>query len=249
MTASTLLKSLCPVVAIGLAGAATGAALEWDAGGDGVSTFQEANWNVIDNSGQPGWTVALDPPAGAVDGGTAISAHLIVGGAATAGGGGAGAEVILDDGFSLTVRDGATFRMRIATDPEGMRGTGGGLTETLIIEDNALVVSQFLVTLAVSMSDASELVLNGGGNPINDTTIFLASDWTGSITFNDEDVAAVTAEHLSKITVNGAAATLGVNVNLVSDGDVGSVLTVIPEPGSMALLGLGGLLVARRRHG
>jgi hypothetical protein len=220
------------------------ATIEWTGGGDGVSTFQEANWVVTDNTGQPGWTLGASPPAGAVNPNTNIETNAIVAGSGTAGGTGASGIYRMIDGVSLTVRDDATFRMAasigiqndLATDRSG-----------LIIEGNGLVAAQFLLRLDVVLRDNGQLILFGGGDPLNATTIDLDLAWTGSIVMDNETVAdwtdpasSITDAHITKVTVGGAPAVIGGNVQIVSDGGTGSILTlnVVPEPSTLALAGL-----------
>ena len=73
--------------------------LVWDAGGDGVSTFQEANW--LDT------VTGADPPAGTVNPGVDVSMNVVAGLGATVGGGGATGNFDLGDGFSITLNDDA----------------------------------------------------------------------------------------------------------------------------------------------
>ncbi len=230
------------------------AQIAWDGGGDGGSTYQEANWVVTDDAGSAtlNGLVGSDPPADFVNGATAIEADVVVGGSAAAGGGsGAGNHFDLGDGFSLTVSDDATFRMQLWSapnnNPKGIRGVAAGDTESLIIQDNAAVFAQFLLNLTASMTDASTLTLGGGGvNSLNDATLDLAADWTGSVTWTNFNVAG--SSIFDKITVGGGAAVEGINVLVVSDGGSGSILTVIPEPASLALVALGGLMVLTNRR-
>lgn len=239
------------VLGAGLLPPALGATLTYDDDNANGFVFQEANWVVTDNTGQPTWTIGADPPANTVNAQVPIQADAIIGGSVNIGGGdGVAAHFDMGDGQTLTIKDNVVFTMNLtAATPGGIRGVSGGATENFIIADNAVVTAQFIVHFSVSMTGASQLILNGGGIPINFSTVDLAPDWTGNITFNAETVADATSEHLGKITVGGQAAVLGNNVQIVSDGGAGSILTVVPEPGSIALLGLGGLVLATRRRG
>lgn len=249
------LTAMCATTAVvllaGLSPVANAAEITWDGGGDGGSTFQEANWVVTVADGALTGVVG-DPPAGFVDGSVDVLADVVVGGTGTAGGAiGAGNHFDLGSGFSLTVSDDASFRMQLESfggGPRGIRGVAGGAAETLTIEDNAAVFSQFLLDITASMTGASTLTLGGGGvGTLNNSTVDLATDWTGSITWNNFNVAG--SGIFSSITVGGLAAVEGVNVLVAGSGESGSILTVIPEPGSVALIGIGmfAMLAGRRR--
>ncbi|MEN1682157.1 MAG: hypothetical protein AAGJ46_21475 [Planctomycetota bacterium] len=233
------------------------ATISWDAGGDGVSTFQEANWVVDDNTGQPTWVVGENPPANSVNGNTAVQADAIVGGSATAGGGGASANYRMATDQSLTVQDDATFRMANGI---GIAAGTGATGVELFIDDNGAVISQFLAGVSVEMSGASTLTLNGGGDPINESFIDLDADWTGSIIMNNETPADWTdplssnpgqPPHIDDITVAGIPAQVGINVLIVSDGGTGSILTrgpLIPEPTALGLVSVLAALGAVRQR-
>ena len=249
------LSFLAMVLAVCLGSSTFAASITWDAGGDGASTFQEANWVVTDETGTPALSGLLgsNPPAGFVDGAVDVLADAIVGGTATAGGGaGAGNHFDLGDGFDLTVEDDATFRMQLGSfggGPRGIRGVAGGAVENLIIEDTADVFSQFLLNISASMSGSSNLTLGGGGaGTLNNSTMALAADWTGSITWPNYAGVSGNASFLSQFTVGGSPAVEGTNVLVVSDGGSGSILTVIPEPASIVLMMTGlACCVVRRR--
>lgn len=250
---AALQRLLVAVLAVSLGSTSFAGTISWDGGGDGASTFQEANWVVTDDTGSAALSglVGSDPPANFVNGATDVEADAIVGGTATAGGGaGAGNHYDLGDGFGLTVQDDAIFRMQLGSfggGPRGIRGVSGGSTETVTIEDNAAVFSQFFLNLSASIADAATLTFGGGGvGTLNNSTLELASDWTGTVTWNNFNIAGSTI--FSNITVGGAPAVEGGNVLVLSNGGSGSILKLIPEPAtaSLALLSVCGLLLTRR---
>lgn len=229
------------------------ATITWDGGGDGVSTFQEANWQVTDDSGNPALAglVGMDPPGGFVDPSTDVGANVVISGSATAGGSAGGPHFDLGDGFSMVVQDDATYRGRFfGTPPGGIRGVAGGATETLAVSDTADVIAQFLLDIEATFSGSSTMTFGGGGTGTfaGSTTVDLASDWTGS--FEWVNFGGVSGSSIiGKITVGGAPAIEGVNVLVTSNGSGGAVLTRVPEPatqvvGAIAVAAFG---VRRRR--
>ena len=235
-------------VACAMASTATSATITWDNGGDGVSTFQEANWVVTDDTGSAALAglVGSDPPAGFLTASVDIEADFIIGGAATAGGANGSPNVDLGEGFSGLVQDDATLHARIGFSPfGGIRGVAGGAPETLTIQDNATLIARFLLDIQASFSGSSTITLGGGGvGTVNNSTVELASDWTGSITWpNFAGVSGSTI--IDNITVGGAPAVEGVNVFVTSDGTQ-SVLTLVPEPSSFALLAFCAIAASRR---
>ena len=124
------------------------------------------------------------------------------------------------------------------------------------IEGSSLTVSgtgslsvQFLKNIDVTVQDSGTITLFGGGTPSPNASFDLIGT-SSMVHYTNKTVAAFTTEHLSKFTVNSAAAVLGVNLQAVSDGGNGSFITVIPEPGTYALLGgllaLGYVMLRRR---
>ncbi|NNC89868.1 MAG: arylsulfatase [Akkermansiaceae bacterium] len=191
------------------------ASLTWTGGGDGVSVFQEANWVDTDTGSAP--------PAGTVDGGQPVP--LFPGGiimAEAAGTYGPYAPNFDLGGNTLHLSGGGTLQ---ASAGYGLRSNSGGGNSSVFLSGTTALQVQFLLDIVLTLSDASTLTLSGGGNPVNSSTINLTSSFTGEIRFTAESVAAVQSEHLSKITVDGAAVVLGTNAELVSDGGAGSILT------------------------
>jgi hypothetical protein len=150
----------------------------------------------------------------------------------------------LGDGFTMTL-DNSTLN------PVGNDGTGGqpGSPGVNINVTNGSQFNPFFIVNAVSLDidGTSSATFGGGGNPVNISTINLTLGST--LAFLAETPAQFTNEHLGKVTVDGTPAVAGVNIQIDPfNGAAGSVITVIPEPSSAALLSLAGLaLVFRRR--
>lgn len=151
----------------------------------------------------------------------------------------------LADAKTLTL-DGGTLDIAGNDGVGGAPGTSNG-PAVLVLGGGAF--NPFFIVNGVSLSvdGSSSATFNGGGNPVNISTVDLAPGAT--FTFGNETPTAFTDEHLSKFTVNGAPAVIGSNINLVDNGGTGSVITAIPEPSSVLLLGLAGFgAIFRRRR-
>ena len=153
------------------------------------------------------------------------------------------------NGFIVTVDNSSI----VAVGNDGIAGPvgsalPGGTAGPIINVVNGSSFEPFFIFQGVNLSidGTSTATHRGGGNPINVSVVDLAPG--AVVTFPAETVAAFNAEHLGKYTVNGVSAAEGVNITIASDGNVGSVITAIPEPSSFLLVGLAGLgLMLRRR--
>ncbi len=150
--------------------------------------------------------------------------------------------------FTMTL-DNSTFSL-VAGGNDGVGGApmSTGVNVNLI---NGSQLNTFFIVNAVALDiDAtSSATFGGGGGPINISTVNLTD---GAIMdFLAETPAAFRAEHLSKITVDGAPAVEGANILVESfNGASGSRVTVIPvpEPSSVLLGGIAALAVLVRRR-
>ena len=115
------------------------------------------------------------------------------------------------NGFSLTL-DNSILGL-VAGGNDGVGGEPGGTGMVINVTNGSQLNAFFVVNGAdVQVDGTSAVTLGGGGNPVNFSTINLTS---GSVlSFSGETPAAFTTEHLTKITVDGAAAVDGVNINV-----------------------------------
>lgn len=116
---------------------------------------------------------------------------------------------------------------------------GASGTLTSIVFDYAALTNSGTSQGSNFRAQNFDITVNGNTYEVQKQT----SAVNGSLTFTDT-AALNTGSNLIVITsseVSGAGYNMGID-NLVFNGDV------VPEPGSLALLGLGGLLMARRRR-
>lgn len=215
-------------IALCLAGSAN-AALVWTGAADGASLFNEGNFVDTDaNTAPSSGTVDPNVAVPSFTGGITIdnSASQYVSGEPGFFGGGSfdiGNNDLLVAGLTL-----ASF------DTSATVGTG-----SITIGDGGTINVQFINT-AITVLDGGTLTLRGGNDPLPGATVELQLG--GTVNFTNEDIAAFNAEHLGKFTP------IGGTLEVISDGGSGSIITVVPEPGSLALIGLGGLMSVRRRR-
>lgn len=111
-------------------------------------------------------------------------------------------------------------------------GTGGQFVISGFIADPLATFSGNLTAVTVGVSGPSAVYDAGAGTLTVNTTVFENDD-----TFLDLANAAASAGQTLLITPQGQ-----LPITTISYNDA------VPEPGSLALLGLGGLLIARRRR-
>ncbi|MDB4282449.1 MprA protease, GlyGly-CTERM protein-sorting domain-containing form [Akkermansiaceae bacterium] len=211
----------------------TSAAIIWT-GATSTDVFDESNWDLS------GSAVTV------IDSNISVADDLTITGATAS-------IPDLPGQIRFQVGDGFTINLNNATlESAGNDGVGGapaGAGMMINVTNGSQLNTFFVLNGAdVQVDGTSSVTLGGGGNPVNLSTINLTS---GSVlSFMGETPAAFTTEHLSKITVDGAAAVDGVNINIANfNGASGSQVTVIPEPSHALLLGISGLLgFARRRR-
>ncbi len=221
------------------------AALTWTGLGDGISAFQEANW--LDDNGNI-------PAAGTIDPSTAITAAT-------------GGLIVINSGIgspsgyntgnfntgtaNILIGGGKIFAS------VGALGLGGTAVLSASISGASTVNVDFLFQKNATLDGASTIRLRGAGNSLNTSTVnFL--DTASFLQFDLEDFTEFNTEHASKVTYLGNPLAFGADPFLFEPGDNalatafngadGVQITVIPEPSSAALLGLGLTLVALRRQ-
>jgi len=186
------------LISVLLSSVSHSATFEWTGNGDGVSFYQEANWQV--------------------QGGGAVQGNPITFNVA-----------ITDDLIFTGNNPSITTQLVMAASLQNNGGTlimanGGGMSGgSIIISNNGSIQTDWVNNSTISLSQGS-LTLRGGGNPLTNSTIACTGNaW--DITFTSETTADAQAEHLSKITINGAPAVINSNCMLTAQGASGSTLS------------------------
>lgn len=153
----------------------------------------------------------------------------------------------IGNGFTMSI-DNSTLNL-VGGGNDGVGGEPVGFTGANVNLTNGSTFDPFFITngIALDIDGTSSATFGGGGVPINNSTVNLTAGAT--LSFLAETPGAFTAEHLSKVTVDGAAAVDGVNIMISAfNGASGSMISVIPEPSGTALIGLAGLAMILRRR-
>jgi arylsulfatase A-like enzyme len=171
----------------------------WTGNGDGVSLYQESNWEL--NGVSPS---QIDPNV-------AITFNLLIESGNVGGGNFNGA--LLLGGNSLTISGGVIkgadeiTSFSISTDEKSILNAFGGK-----------IICPQLKDLNIFLKNDSEITLSNV-DPILGSTIQIDANYTGVITFSNSLISDVRINELSKITVNGEAAIENKNIFLTSSGD------------------------------
>jgi hypothetical protein len=181
-----------------LALGATAETLTWNGAGDGASFGQAANWSGT-------------PTGGAIDINALVDDFVIDDPAAVVGGSGGVAQLSWVAGSgSLTMSAGT---MTGAT----------GLRYTSLDFSGGVMTRQFFLDVTAVVSGSAELRLNGGGNPVSNSTVDLQGT-DASVVFLNETPADFLAEHLTKFTFDGFPPIEGVTFSVESDGAAGYIV-------------------------
>ncbi len=185
----------------------------------GTDAFEERNWDLTLSA-----VAAIDPNVSIDDDvrvgpGSTVEMPDVLGGTQ--------ARFQLADGRSLEL-DGARW---VALGNDGVGGPNGAFLGVPVTLRNGASFEPFFVVNGVRLSvdGTSRAVFGGGGNPLNASTVDLA--FGAELRFLDETPSAFLQEHLSKVTVAGAPAAIGVNLAVASDGAAGSIVTALTPAG------------------
>jgi len=234
-------KLLLSAVSLIVSPSMVSAALYFDGGAGNNDFFAEANWADSVTGADP----AADTVNSANPGSFKIAHDLVVGGSFNVG---SSNNIRLDNGLTLTVQENATLSSLVYS-------ANNGETINIVLTDNAdFTATQNIARTIFDVSGNADLFFTGPDPEFTTDSLNLASDWTGSITVTqtNRDIVGLSGNGLfNTLTIDGAAATSADVIrqdNFESGSLVSSTFTLVPEPSSVALLGLGGLALAFRRN-
>lgn len=202
-------------VAMTLLASASPADIIWT-GAVSNDIFDEANWDLSNSA-----VTAVDPNVSIDDNVWIVNAPSPVEIPDLPGQG----RFQVGDGFVMTIDGSSVIEL-------GNDGIGGAPATSVgpklsVIGGGKL--RSFFITNRVDLDLAvlSSATFDGGATPINGSTVNLTAGAT--LIFSDETVADYINEHLNKTTVDGAIAVVGGNLQVVSDGGAGCIVTVVPQ--------------------
>lgn len=131
----------------------------------------------------------------------------------------------IDDGFALLIDNSRV----VALGNDGIGCFQGPVTGITIDVVNGGSLESFFVVneVTVKIDATSQAIFGGGANPINLATVNMTLGSTLRCLL--ETPTDFEIEHLSKVFVAGVPAVIGGNVDVVSDGALGCIVTVIQQ--------------------
>ena len=213
----------------------------WTGTGGDTDVFNDANWDFGSSS------------LSAIDANTEVLDDLVISNATVTSASGAGfGALLIGDGFSLTLTN---SDYSSAGNTDGISGVASGAQSTINLINSSMNLQFASIGVDFNVDGTSSLQFRGGGDPINsqvDTTAL-------NLSVGAELTLTTRAEFDEQVTDTGAAGTITANGTEVTVGNMDTLFsftgggpvtgTVVPEPSSMALLGIGGmaLLLSRRK--
>lgn len=188
--------------------------------------FNESNWEL---DGSPGTNIPQ------IDPGVAINQDLVISSGTPDIGG--GPFQLGEDLGSLTLKGDAGLTTASTGGIRAQEGTGTFIKTIVQASGTSQTTAQFILDIDLTITDSASFTFKGGGNPVNRSVINIAG-MNVTINFPAETVTAFINEHLSKTMVNGVAAEVGDdpevlepgdNLLVVSDGASGSIVTANPD--------------------
>ncbi len=188
----------------------------WTGEADGHSVFDENNWGA-----DPQIEDARAPTSGNIDPGAPVGGRLRILSGNPGGSSGFDSPILLN-GKRLDVNGGV---LRGASN-QGIRhdNSDDGETRSPMTVDGGAVQLGYLSRIELTLAGCARLTLMSGENPLNNSTVHIAPDYSGLIHFTNETPDSVRAEHFSKIAVDGEELQEGVNAVSFTDGANGTYL-------------------------
>lgn len=182
--------------------------------------FDEANWDLTQST-----VTVIDPDITIDDDIYIVNATATV---EIPNNGGGQSRFQVGDGFTLTI-DNSTV-MVLGND--GVGGTPATSVGPIVQLLNGASMTVFFITHSTDLRVGTGCMAAflGAAVPINGSTVDLTSNtW---LHFVNETVADYIAEHLKRTTVDGAPAVVDVNIGVMTDGSVGSIVSAISNVGT-----------------
>ncbi len=131
----------------------------------------------------------------------------------------------IGNGYTLTV-DASVLN---TVNNDGVGGAPGASLGPNVVVRNGGSFNTFFITnhTILDVTSGCSATFGGGATPINASAVNITAGAT--LAFTDETPAAYINEHLNKTTVDGAPAVVDGNVQVVSDGAAGCIVTVIGQ--------------------
>lgn len=192
----------------------------WSEGGDGISLYQEGNWEFEGNS----------PASNQLNSNSEITFNLLIDtyDALVGGSGGFNGSLLLG-GNTLTINKGQILGQ------SGIASFSANSNKSFLNAFGGNIICPSLQNLTITVQNSVGITLSESTNTVLDgTTVDIASSFTGIISLSNVSITDFRANELSKFTVDGSPAIENDNVLLTDLEGTGTAisLTTLPNTGN-----------------